>query len=47
MRAPAKTIDKARRLRRSLSAPEARLWRCLKARAPERPVFRRQHPIGP
>lgn len=47
MRAPAKTIDKARRLRRALSAPEARLWRCLKARAPEQPVFRRQHPIGP
>jgi very-short-patch-repair endonuclease len=47
MRAPAKTIAKARRLRRKLTPPEARLWRCLKARAPERPVFRRQHPIGP
>ena len=47
MRAPAKTIDKARRLRRALSAPQARLWRCLKARAPEQPVFRRRHPIGP
>jgi len=47
MRAPTKTIAKARRLRRSLTPPEARLWRCLKARASERPVFRRQHPIGP
>jgi very-short-patch-repair endonuclease len=47
MRAPAKTVARARRLRRKLTLPEARLWRCLKARAPERPVFRRQHPIGP
>src|SRR5271157_324016 len=47
MRAPAKTIAKARRLRRTLSPSEARLWRCLKARAPEQPTFRRQHPIGP
>ena len=23
------------------------MWRCLKARTPEQPVFRRQHPIGP
>ena len=47
LRAPAKTVARARRLRRTLSPPEARLWRCLKARTPEQPVFRRQHPIGP
>ena len=47
MRAPARTIGNARRLRRSLSPPEARLWSLLRPRAPEMPVFRRQHPIGP
>ena len=47
MRAPAKTIANARRLRRSLSPPEARLWGLQRPRAPEMPVFRHQHPIGP
>ena len=47
MRAPTETIANARRLRRSLSAPEARLWSRLRMRTPDRPVFRRQHPIGP
>jgi very-short-patch-repair endonuclease len=27
--------------------PEARLWNRLRQRAPGKPVFRRQHPIGP
>jgi very-short-patch-repair endonuclease len=47
MRAPPETIANARRLRRSLSPPEARLWSRLRARAPGTPVFRRQHPVGP
>jgi len=47
MRAPEKTVDKARRLRRALSAPEARLWRRLREREPGKPIFRRQHPMGP
>jgi very-short-patch-repair endonuclease len=47
MRAPAKTIRTARRLRRVLTVPEARLWNRLRHRAPGKPVFRRQHPIGP
>ena len=47
MRAPPETIADARRLRRSLSPPEARLWGRLRARAPGTPVFRRQHPVGP
>ena len=46
MRAPVETIALARRLRRTLSPPEARLWNRLRARRPGTPVFRRQHPIG-
>jgi very-short-patch-repair endonuclease len=30
-----------------MSVPEARLWNRLRWRAPGKPVFRRQHPIGP
>jgi len=46
MRPPKKTIKQARRLRRTLSVPEVRLWSRLRERAPGRPIFRRQHPIG-
>jgi very-short-patch-repair endonuclease len=46
MRAPKETIALARRLRRNLSPPEARLWNRLRTRSPGTPVFRRQHPIG-
>jgi very-short-patch-repair endonuclease len=47
MRAPKKIIGRARRLRRALSFPEVQLWSRLRQRAPDKPVFRRQHPIGP
>lgn len=47
MRAPVLTQKRARSLRRSLSPPEAALWLRLRVRAPDRPNFRRQHPIGP
>ena len=47
IRAPPETFRIARRLRRSLSVPEARLWSRLRERSPGKPVFRRQHPIGP
>jgi len=47
MRAPQKIISNAQHLRRSLSVPEARLWNRLRTRAPGKPIFRRQHPIGP
>ena len=47
MRAPQKIITNAQRLRRSLSVPEARLWNRLRTRASGKPIFRRQHPIGP
>jgi very-short-patch-repair endonuclease len=40
-------IGNAKRLRRALSPPEARLWNRLRARLPDQPVFRRQHAIGP
>jgi very-short-patch-repair endonuclease len=46
MRARIETIANARRLRRKLSLPEVLLWSRLRARTPEMPVFRRQHPIG-
>ena len=47
MRAPKKIVSKARALRRALSVPEARLWSRLRQRLPGKPVFRRQHPMGP
>jgi very-short-patch-repair endonuclease len=47
VRAPGETVSLARRLRRNLSPPEARLWIRLRERKPGAPVFRRQHPIGP
>jgi very-short-patch-repair endonuclease len=47
MRAPRKTIDRAQALRRALSPPEVLLWSRLRERASGKPVFRRQHPIGP
>jgi very-short-patch-repair endonuclease len=47
MRAQWSTISRARQLRRELSPPEARLWSRLRARTPNLPAFRRQHPIGP
>jgi very-short-patch-repair endonuclease len=46
MRPHKETIVLARRLRRNLSPPEARLWSPLRARKPGTPVFRRKHPIG-
>jgi very-short-patch-repair endonuclease len=37
----------ANQLRRTMSPPEVRLWLRLRERTDGRPVFRRQHPIGP
>ena len=47
MRVTSNAIRTARRLRRRMSKPEAMLWGFLRLRAPGRPAFRRQHPIGP
>ena len=37
---------RARSLRKTMSPPEVLLWTRLRGRAPDRPTFRRQHPIG-
>ncbi len=34
-------------MRKALTPPEWLLWERLKARQPDRPVFRRQHAVGP
>jgi very-short-patch-repair endonuclease len=47
MRAPKSIVRNAVRLRGKLSAPEVRLWIRLRERVPGKPIFRRQHPIGP
>jgi very-short-patch-repair endonuclease len=41
------THDRARRLRRPLSPPEARLWVRVRAHQLHGYKFRRQHPFGP
>ena len=41
------TVKRARKLRRRLTLPEVLLWVRLRPRALGRPVFRRQHPVGP
>jgi very-short-patch-repair endonuclease len=47
MRAPDKTFDRARKLRREMSLPEIVLWRALRKTRLAGLRFRRQHPIGP
>ena len=37
---------RARSLRKAMSPPEVLLWTRLRGRGPDRPTFRRQHPIG-
>ena len=39
------TVEKARRLRRTMTAPEVTLWQVLRTR-PDGFKFRHQHPIG-
>jgi very-short-patch-repair endonuclease len=43
---PAKSVKRARRLRREMSLPEVRLWQLLRT-SPGGHRFRRQHPAGP
>jgi len=38
--------NRARVLRKAMTEPEVLLWTRLRGRDPERPRFRRQHPIG-
>jgi very-short-patch-repair endonuclease len=46
MRAPSRTVGKARALRRLMTLPEVLLWRDLRRFGNEGMRFRRQHPIG-
>jgi very-short-patch-repair endonuclease len=41
------TLKRARKLRRTLTPPEARLWVALRGKALGDARFRRQHPLGP
>ena len=38
--------NRARALRKAMTSPEVRLWARLRGRGPQRPTFRRQHPLG-
>ena len=46
MRAPSKTIDQARRLRRALTFPEVLLWQSVRGKRLGGLHFRRQHAVG-
>jgi very-short-patch-repair endonuclease len=47
MRVTSNSTHRARKLRKQMSLPEVLLWRHLRGRGDGKPVFRRQHPIGP
>ena len=47
MRSTERSLKSAKRLRRELTPPEVKLWLRMRDRAPGRPFFRRQHPLGP
>ncbi len=47
MRADGNIHIRARRLRKHMSLPEVMLWKCLRGRGDGKPIFRRQHPLGP
>ncbi len=47
MRETSNAHARARRNRRQMSLPETILWTALRGRFPDRPAFRRQHPVGP
>ena len=40
-------MKRARQLRKRMSLPEVMLWKGLRGREAGKPVFRRQHPVGP
>lgn len=44
---PAKTIARAKALRRTLTLPEVILWEAIRGRKLGGARFRRQHPVGP
>ena len=47
MRSNSRTHVQAKTLRQALTPPEALLWSRLRARQPDGPRIRRQHPLGP
>ena len=47
MRVTSNALQRARRLRKQMSLPEVMLWKVFRGRGDGKPVFRRQHPIGP
>src|SRR6185503_3129223 len=47
MRAPVKTVRRAREFRRDMNLPEVVLWQVLRRGQVAGLRFRRQHPIGP
>ncbi|MGE5500769.1 MAG: endonuclease domain-containing protein [Ignavibacteriales bacterium] len=47
MQAPQITLDRAKRLRRTMTRPEIKLWLCLRRQQLDGLKFRRQHPLGP
>jgi very-short-patch-repair endonuclease len=47
MRVTSNSVKRARQLRKHMSLPEVMLWKALRGREEGKPVFRRQHPIGP
>jgi very-short-patch-repair endonuclease len=47
MRAPRRTIERARAFRRGMNLPEVVLWQALRQRRLGGLRVRRQHPIGP
>ncbi|QYF86047.1 endonuclease domain-containing protein [Brevundimonas sp. PAMC22021] len=47
MEAPARTIARAKDLRRALTLPEVLLWQAIRGRRLDGVRFRRQHPFGP
>ena len=47
MRAPSRTVERARRLRREMTLPEVVLWSRLRRAGLDGLRFRRQHPLGP
>jgi len=47
MRVSSNAVKRARQLRKRMSLPEVMLWKGLRGREAGKPVFRRQHPIGP
>jgi very-short-patch-repair endonuclease len=38
--------NRARAMRKAMTEPEVMLWSRLRGRAPDKPSFRRQHPLG-